>query len=148
MAGTNSSFSASAFREAIRDTMLMGMPEATAKRVTFRWTEENTYSTADPGGTPYDPTASPTATTTHADVQIPVAMEFAARPAASTETSMGEFDSTRIILTILDVDWADVEGANEVVIDEATYDVQFVGPPIGLFEVTIYQVYCVARDEA
>lgn len=148
MASTHPSFNPAVFREAIRDTMLMGMPNATTERVTFRWSPESTYTSIDTGGIPYDATESPTTTETHPDVLVPVALEFAARPAGSMETSMGEFDTSRIVITILDVDWDEVVGADQVIIDEATYDIQFVAPPIGLFEVTVYQVFAIARDEA
>jgi hypothetical protein len=35
-----------------------------------------------------------------------------------------------------------------VLLGQNTYVVDFVAPPIGLFNVTIYQMYCSARDES
>jgi hypothetical protein len=148
MAGSNPAFDPARFRQAIRDTMTMALPTATSERITFRWTTGTTYSNVDPGGTPYDATASPSASEAHADVQIPAAVEFSARPAGSLDTPMGEFDTSRCVVTVMDTDYPSIQGADQVVFDGSTYDVQFVAPPIGLFEVTIYQLYCVARDEA
>lgn len=148
MAGTNPSFDAALFRQAIRDTMIMGLPNATQEKPTFRWSPEKTFTTADPAGAPYDFTASPVTTVAPADVQVPVAVEFSARPANSIETGMGEFDASRVIITALDEDYALIQGADQVILGGNTYDVQFVGPPIGLFEVTVYQIFAIARDES
>lgn len=148
MAGSNPAFNPAQFRDVIRTTMIMGLPNATAEKPTFRWRPDRTFTTADPAGAPYDFTASPTTTDAPPDVQIPVAVEFSARPAGSLETSIGEFDTSRVIITILDEDYELVRGADEVLLGGNTYDIQFVGPPIGLFEVTVYQVFAIARDES
>jgi hypothetical protein len=148
MAGTNSAFNATQFRQVIRETMLMGMPNAVQERATFRWDPAKSYPVADPAGNPYDLTSAPTTTTTHADVQVPVAVEFSARPAGSMDTVMGEFDTSRVIITVLDEDYEQIVGADLVIMGGNTYDIQFVGPPIGLFEVTVYQLYALARDES
>lgn len=134
--------------------MTMGLPsegnQATPSSLaaTFRWDKQQTFDNVDPSGTPYDLTVSPVTDTTPADVQIPVAVEFSARPAGSLDTNLGEFDSSRAILTILDEHWVQVQGADQVLLGENVYDIQFTGPPIGLFEVTVFQVYCLARDES
>lgn len=146
-AGFGTGFDADAFRQAIRATMTMGLPNATADRATFRWTTAETFAIEDQDHNPYDWTDTPATSDAHADVQIPVAFEFAARPAASLDNPMGQFDSTRVEITILDVDFPLIEGANEVVLGENTYDIDFVGPPRGLFEVDVYTIYATARDE-
>lgn len=128
--------------------MNMGLPNATVERATFKWETVRTYTTADPAGNPYDYTATPAATVTHADVSIPVAVEFSARPAGSRDTSVGQFDASRAVITVLDEDYEQVEGADIVMLGENTYEIEFVGPPLGLFDVTIYQIYADARDES
>lgn len=148
MAGSNPAFSAAQFRTAIIDAMNMGLPSDVSERATFRWHKQQTFSKIDPSGQPYDLTASPVTDTTPDDVQIPCAVEFSARPAGSMETSIGEFDTSRAIITILDEHYPSVEGADEVILGGNTYDIQFVGPPIGLFEVTVYQLFALARDES
>lgn len=141
-------FDATAFRAAIRNAMVMGLPNATAEKATFRWTAVKTFADDDPAGKPYSWTSSPTTTTTHADVQVPVAWEFSARPAASLDTTIGQFDASRVEITILDVDYEDVEGADQVLMGQNTYNIEFIAPPQGLFEVTVYKIYAVAQDES
>lgn len=152
MAGTTDSraagFNAAAFRDAIRFAMNMGLPNATEERATFKWNTVRTYTTADPAGSPYDYTATPATSVAHADVAIPVAVEFSARPAGSRDTSVGQFDSSRAVITVLDEDYALIVGADQVLLGGNTYEIQFVGPPVALFDVTIYQIYCDARDES
>lgn len=148
MAGSNSAFDATAFRTAIRSAMTMGLPGTTSERATFRWTPDKTFATADGAGKPYSWGATPTTTTTHADVQVPVAVEFSARPAGSLSTVMGEFDTSRAVITVLDEDYADIVGADLVLLGGNTYEIEFVGPPMGLFDVTVYQLFCLARDES
>lgn len=140
-------FDAAAFRSAIRSTMEMGLPNATSERATFVWKEERTYQKQDPGHNPYSWDATPTTDVTHAEVRIPVAVEFSARPAGSLDTVMGQFDTARAIITVLDVDYALIQGADYVKLGENLYIIDFVGPPMGLFEVTVYQLQCSAVDE-
>lgn len=141
-------FDAAAFRLAIRSTMTMAAPNATADRATFRWSPVKTFGTEDPGHNPYSWTATPSSTTTHADVQVPVAVEFSAPRLASKETPLGEFDTARAIITVLDVDYDLIVGADLILLGQNTYEIQFVAPPIGLFDVTVYQIYADARDES
>lgn len=143
-----SAFSATAFRDAIRFAMNMGLPDATVDRATFKWTPVKTYTRPDTGGRPYNLTSTPVSTVTHPDVQIPVAWEFAARQGLEEQTAMGEFDPTRIVMTILDEDYAQVQGADTVEMGDNVYIINFVAPPTGLFEVTVYTVYLTARDES
>lgn len=141
-------FDATAFRAAIRNTMTMGLPNASADKATFVWTASRTYTSEDPSHNPYSWTATPVTETTHADVQVPVAVEFAPRPAASQDTSLGQFDATRVSLTLLDTDYDLVEGADKVTLGGNTYVIDFIGPPVGLFDVTIYTIYATAQDES
>ena len=148
MAGTNADFNATEFRTNIRNVMLMGTPTQTSEQATFQWTAEKSFSASDLGGDPWDFAATPTSTVTHADVQVPVAVEFTARPGASADEVAGHFDASRAVITILDEDYALVQGADLVVLGGNTYEVEFVAPPVGLFDVTVYTVYAIARDES
>lgn len=148
MAGSNSSFNAALFRNSIKAAMVMGLPNTVSERATFRWTPEYTYSTSDPGGTPYDLEAIPTATEAPEDVQVDCAVEFVSRANASGGTALGPFDVARAVITVLDTDYASIVGADQVLLGGDEYKVDFVAPPMGLFEVTIYQIYCSAVDES
>lgn len=148
MAGTDPRFNAATFRTAIRAAMTMGLPGTTSERATFRWTPRSTYTQQDQDHNPYTWTAAPVTTTTHADVLVPIAWTFSARPTSSMQTDIGEFDATRIEITILDVDYVLVAGADKVIMGGNTYDIEFTAPPNGLFDVTVYTMYAVAEDES
>lgn len=149
MAGTNSSFDAAAFRDAIRSAMRMGAPGQVADRATFRWRPVRTYSRPDSAGLPYNFNSNPVTEVVKADVVLQeVAIEFTARPAGTRDTAVGQFDTSSVVLTLLDDQYELVEGANEVLIGGNTYVVNFVAPPMALFEVDVYQIYCEARDES
>lgn len=141
-------FDAAKFRDAIRNTMVMGMANTAADEATFRWTTKNNYAPESPLHDPYTWTQATTSSVSHPDVVVPVAVEFSARPSASLETAVGEFDVSRAIITLLDVDYALIEGADLVVLGGNTYIIEFVAPPMGLFDVDVYQIYAAARDES
>ncbi len=128
--------------------MEMGLPNATAERATFRWNTESTYSPQDTNNNPFDWTETPTTSLVKPDVQVPVAIEFSARPAGTLDTTLGQFDTARAVLTLLDTDYALVIGADQVLLGGNTYALDFWGPPQGLFSVTIYTAYLSALDEA
>ena len=148
MAGTDPRFDAAKFRDAIHFVMATAAPETVSERCTFRWNTDRTFTAADPAGRPYSWDAAPATTTTHADVQIDCVVEFAARPAGSRDSAIGQFDTSRAVITILDDDIASIDGADEVILNGNSYDIQFTGPSQGLFDVTIYSVFCEARDES
>lgn len=151
MAGTTdpraAGFNAAEFRSAVKFAMNMGLPDSVAERATFRWETERTWSIADSGGEPFNIHEDPASETDHEDVQIDVAVEFANVRGADTGLSVGEFTSGRALITVLDEDMTSIEGADVVLLGGNTYDIKFIRPPIGLFDVTIYQLDCEARDE-
>lgn len=139
-------FNATAFRNIIRQTMLMGAPEDEALRATFKWTTQKTYTQAGPSGRPYDLHASPTTSTAHADVQIPVAIEF--KGGGGTDTSVGQFQDANAEITVLDEDYELIEGADKLTLGGNTYIIDFVKPPDGLFGVTVFTIFAHAQDES
>lgn len=150
-------FSATAFRDAIHFAMQMGIPGTVSERVTFQWTPEETYASADTKGSPYDWTDTPTASTTATDIPasltVPVAIEFFDAKSSSGETVMGDFDVGRLRVTVLDTEYTQITDMNLglpdlVLVDGNTYTVDYFGPPVGLFDVTIYTVFCSSRDES
>ena len=152
-----SGFSAAAFRDAIGFAMQMGLPGTESERVTFQWDEVNTYASPDERGEPYSWTDSPTDTTAPADIPasltVPCAVEFSSRRSSSGDTIIGSFDAASVTLTLLDTQYAlitdvDLDLPNKVIVDGNTYDIEFWGPPLGLFDVTVYQAYAQARDES
>lgn len=146
--GFGTAFDGAVFREAIRNTMKMGLPEDEAERVTFRWTPDRTYANGDSAGNPWSWDDTPATEDAPADVQVAAAVEFSARPAGSVDTVMGQFDTSRVAVTLLDEDFELIRGADLMIFDGAIYEVQFIAPPVGLFDVTVYTIYGEARDES
>ncbi len=139
MAGTDVGFSAAEFREAIHFAMTMGAPPDTENQVVFSWAPTRTYDAANPSDAPYDWTDAPLTSTSPAPVTLTaVAVEFS--PVADgTGTPMGRFDQSKGMLTILDEDYVAVATADRVSFGGRTYMLQ-EATPIGLFEVTVWQI--------
>jgi len=143
------SFDGATFRDAIRFAMNMGLPNNVSERATFMWESVSTYDIADPVGNPYDYNAVPTHTTHHADTQVPVAVQFIQRGGqGEVSTPFGEIDATHVILTVLDEDYQLIYTAQKVKLGGDVYKINFVAPPEGLFDVTVYNVYATAEDES
>lgn len=145
MAGSNPAFNPATFRTQIKNTMVMGSPNATADKVTFRWKAVKTFSREDEDANPYDWSASPVTSSQHADVKVDVAVEL--QGTAPTEfVSAGELNSQKIILTLLDVDFVQIEGANFVLWGQKLFHIDFVAPPFALFSVNVHQIFATAVD--
>lgn len=141
-------FNADEFRDAIRFAMEMGLPENPTERATFKWTPQRTYSKTDAAGRPLDWTAEPLTSNVHEDVQIPVAKEFQRYSSGEGMTSVGEFHTTSVVLTVMDEYFEQIEGADKVELGGNSYTIEYVSPPDGLFGVTVYQIYLRAEDES
>lgn len=146
--GFGSGFDAARFREAILATMTMGLPDSVDERATFRWPQVRTFERQDPARNPYSWDDVPEQELVRPDVRIPVAVEFASSYGVVGETTIGSFDATRAIVTVLDSEFPKIEGASEVLLGGNTYVIDYWAPPQGLFDVTIYRAYCTARDES
>lgn len=138
-------FDADAFRAAIRSTMQMGLPAEPELQPIFRWTTEREYSRTDEEGDPWDFLATPIATDAHEDVKVPVAVEYGGDTIEGT--AMGHFDTVSATVTILDVDYAQVDTANQIILGGNTYIINFV-TSVGLFSVTTYTLHCSSIDES
>lgn len=143
-----SGFNAAAFKDAVKFAMKMGAPDSEALRATFIWRSVSTYAAADSGGQPWSLSDTPLTTTETDPVLVDVAVEFVARTTLAGGTPIGNFDTPRAIITILDDDYALITGADQVLLGGNTYNIDLVAPPLGLFGVTIYQLHCSAIDEA
>lgn len=130
--------------------MNMGLPPNVEDRATFRWKKQRTYTRPDIKGIPYNLRDTPLTDTQHPDVQVPVAVAIPTRSTISlVETPSGEInDDVRVVITVLDTYYSQVVGASEVLLGGNTYDIDYWGPPIGLFDVEVYQVFLVSRDES
>ena len=139
-------FDAAAFRQAVKSTMQMGSPNSVAEKVTFRWEVQRSYSgKTDPSGKPYSLSSTIVDETTNDDVLIDCAVEYEDR--TGTGTPIGEFNNPRAVITVLDEDFDLVRTATKVLIGGNTYDIQY-SRPVGLFSVTVYEIFAQAVDES
>lgn len=143
-----SDFDPTAFRQAIISSMEMGMPADAGKQATFVFSAQNEFDVQDPAGNPYNFTALAASSVPERRVVIPIAVEFVSRASLSDGTPWGEIETPKAIVTVLDQHFPEVDGADFILMDGAEYHIDYVAPPIGLFSVTIFQIYCSARDEA
>lgn len=148
MAGTNPGFSAEAFRNGIRVAMNMGLAEPPDAPVFhFPSVRSNSLGApADQAGLPFDPDIDVDTTPTQAPVSVPCALEFFdsnGQPARG----FGTIHPTRVEVTLLDEDHAQVEGCSHVVISGETYHYRQTIPQVGLFDVEVFQMMFTVDSE-
>lgn len=141
-------FDSAAFKDAINFAMEMATPSDVLQRATFRWRDEKTFDTQDSGGSPYSFTAVPSITIHRDDLSVNVAVQFIPKNSIMEGTSFGEFNNPRVILTLLDESYQQVWDADEVLLGGDLYVIEYTEPPIGLFDVTVWSMYAIARDES
>lgn len=153
-------FNEAIFRDAVKNTMVMGMPEKVEERLTWWWHRDETYSPDDPAGDPYDWTQPPVldaagnpklkdpGAPAEQSLVVNYALEYSARPAGSANTVFGEIDTSRAIISLTDTDFEQVKTADYATVGETKYRIQFHGPPIGLFGYTLHQLFLEAEDAA
>lgn len=147
-------------RSNLRDTMLLGLPNDPALRPIFHFPRIETFSPEDNGGQPLDWTQDPVTDTNDnpgeprvvtcgsGTGQIVCTWEAGGGRGGtqSNETPFGDFDVERLVITILDVDRAKIDGFNKVVIGTQTFLPDFELPPVGLYEMTVHQIVVQNRD--
>lgn len=148
MAGSDPRFPTQKFKDAIRFAMKMGKPDDPANQVVFIWKPVKTYAKVDPAGRPYSFSATPSSTVAGNQMTVPVALEFTARPAGTRDTTIGQFDTSRVVLTLLREDYDLVKTSDYVVIDGNAYDIDLDAPQLNLFDVGVVSLICEARDES
>lgn len=151
-------FDEPAFRKGILGAMLMGMPEDVDQQLTWVWDRTLTFTPDDPAGSPYDWTdnpvtdmaGNPDATVLALPGQpqtlvVPYALEFTVGPASNT--TLGEIDTAKATVTVLDSDHDRIETADYARIGDTRYRIKFDEAPIGLFGVTVWVIILEALDE-
>lgn len=141
------------FRDAIRASMQMGMPESDDEKLIWRWNRQKTFVPSDPRGRPYDFTKIPVTDepgNPEGDAEddgVIIDYALTIRGQDETITSLGPINAQELTVTIFDVDWERIKDADYAQIGDVTYDIKFEAPPYGLFAVTMHDVYLEARDE-
>lgn len=137
-----------ALRETLRQTMVMGLPETASERPTFYFEGEKTFADADLEGSPWDWTDTPTTDTGAAPIQVLCAYEFFSPLGrqGSFLTEVGEFNPTTVKVTMFEDEFNAVYGFTYMTIgpsDQRWY-FRFYTPAIGLNDLTVYELHCVA----
>lgn len=134
------------FRSAIINTMIMGSPNKEEEQAEFSWEKDVTYSIQDKDNKPYSLGATtPLTDNTPDPVKINVAVEYVHR--APDGTPLGEFDNPRAVLTVLDVEYEKVRGADFVTLGGNKYMISYVLVE-ALFDVDVYTLQTVALEES
>lgn len=148
MAGTDTAFDADDFRTNIRATMLMGLTAEEADRPKFLFNTTETFAgEVDATGAPFDFTDTPTVSST-ASVQVLCALEWASGKNTGTEGRiMGDFEEGDLVITVLDEEYEEIKGADKVEVDGTQYEIRFVQPSVGLFNVTVFSLHCTTYNQ-
>lgn len=134
-------------RAALKSTMQMAAPNSVDERVTFVWPEVSIVNNPNAAGRPFDFNAENELVNSdkHEDVQVDCAVEFVER--ATYGTAIGQFENPRVVITMLDEDFIQVEGASKVLLGGNTYTWNFTEPPNAIFKIGVYRLHCTADDE-
>ena len=153
MAGSDptGAFQADTFRTNIRTVMTMATAN-TVEPTTFRWVVPESYAVADPGGNPYDWTETPVSHTTPitiSDLAVDCAVEFSGSSESTTEA--GEIAQLTAVITMLDVDQQLLVAhggrmPDQVLLKGLVYGIDYVPPPVALFTVDVWTIYCSSTD--
>lgn len=149
-----SGFDEAGFRDAIEQTMLMGMPPDPADQLTWHWRRTREYDPQDRIKKPYDWTETPVVDQPgnpdepDGTLIVTYALEFQPRNYASGGSVLGTFNTSRAVVTLLDTEYEKVKDADFCTIGTSAYEIDYAGPAMGLFAVAVHQVYLTARDES
>jgi hypothetical protein len=147
MAGKNAAFDARLFRDSIHTAMKMGMSPEIERQPVFHFPEQvSPVNEFDSGDVPLDPGVAMPTEPAAPPVSVPCGIEYG--DTAGEMTNLGVVSPTRLVLTLLDVDYRKVEGFAYVVIDGDRYNYRRIEPPRGLFDVGIFRIHCIAEDES
>lgn len=147
MAGRLPGFDPAVFREAIHFVQNMGAPEDAEMRATFYFPKAYGSEVArDDEMVPFDPATPVGGTTTRQPLQVPVAVRYVDRDGELE--NFGAIIQSKLVLTLLDVDYVRVKGFEYVVIGGEQYLYHHTEPPAALGSVTVWNVHVTARDEA
>ena len=148
MAGSGAAggFKAKDFRDAIHFAMGMGATVDPADQAIFIFGEQSTYNPQDPDFDPYDWAATPAVDIPARQVVVPAAVQYGAATTVVEGTPVGDFDASRAIITVLDVDYALVAGCTEVMLGGHHFIIDPPGwIPFAMFDTGIWQLHVMAR---
>lgn len=136
-------------RGVLRATMVMGLPEDDEEKPTFVFERAVDWTKHDSEDKPWDWTEAPVVETQTPDAQVICAYEFFSplgRQGAFT-TEVGDFNPTTLIFTMFEDEFDEVSGFSHATIgpSDKRWYFRFWRPSVGLSNMTVYQVQCVAE---
>ncbi len=145
MAGRNRGFDARAFREGIRFAYDMAAPPQEGEQAAFYKESSLVYTVpVDDDNVPFDP-ATTVQRVTSPPVHVPCGIEY--QDAEGQAVPFGYIGASRVIITLLDEDYAKVKGSAYVVLGGDKYLYRRTEPPSGLFDVGLYAMHFTAENE-
>lgn len=143
--GTPANFNQAAVRAGLTRAMNFGLPTVSADQPTFFMPRTATSSEPlDEEGVPFDPDVQPTLSA-EVKKKVPCAVEYV--DGDGKIESFGVVSPSKIKLTFLDQDHAQIEGFQFCVIQGQKYFYQRTEPPVALGTIDIYTVHCRSEDE-
>lgn len=136
-------------RDAINATMVMGLPVVGADRPTFYFDADNAWTDADYEGLPWDWTDTPASSAEKGSVQPICAVEFFSPLGrqGAVYTEVGDFNPTTVLFTLMDDQFSSIVGFSYATVGNSSqkWYFRFWRPSVGLGEIQVYQVHCVAE---
>lgn len=141
-----SGFDAAAVRDGLRLAMNIGAPPDISNQAVFVFPASTTTTAPhDVDGIPLDWQAARTKALADTTFQLPCAVQDAA--SGLVVSNFGPMMPSRIILTLLDEDYALIEGFTYCELGTNRYYRKETLPPLGMVSIGIFQVVCVSDDE-
>lgn len=140
-------FDATEVRAGLRLAMRVGLPPLTEDQPAFYLPQSFDpvpNEALDQEGVPFDPTYRPTKTA-RVIKHVPCAIEY--HDGQGKLEAFGVIQPTKVVLTLLDQDYAQVEGFDFVVIGGTKYFRRHTETPKGLVTVGLFKVHCESEDE-
>ena len=134
-------------RDGLRLAMAVGLPAEVADQPVFVFppTPVDTGDDTDGNGVPFDWRAGRAAAGAPTTFQVPCAIEYI--DGQGKIENFGLMAPTRLLLTLLDEDYALIKGFSYVVIAGNQYFYAKTRPPLGLVSVGVWQVEVRTDDE-
>lgn len=145
MAGGNAGFNSAGFREAIRFVYDMAAPPSSEEQATFYGPATLVYTgSVDDDEVPFNPETTVVRQPAEG-VKVPCGIEY--RDAEGQPVPFGTHTASRLVVTLLDQDYARIRGCAYVVVGGEKYLYRRTQPPTGLFDVGLYTLHFTAENE-
>ena len=145
MAGNNAGFNSGQFRDAIRFVYDMAAPPSGDEQATFYGPSTLVYTgSVDDDEVPFNPETTVVRQPAEG-VKVPCGIEY--RDAEGEPLPFGTVTASRLIITLLDQDYARIKGCQYVVVGGEKYLYRRTQPPSGLFDVGLFTMHFTAENE-